>query len=61
MAFTLETHVKKILSDTLTPVSIYLKIRDTFPNSILLESSDYRASDNTFSYICCNPIADIKL
>ncbi len=61
MAFTLETHVKKILSDTLTPVSIYLKIRDTFPNSILLESSDYRASDNTFSYICCNPIAEIKL
>ena len=61
MAFTLETDVKKILSDTLTPVSIYLKIRDTFPNSILLESSDYRASDNTFSYICCNPIAEIKL
>lgn len=61
MAFTLDTDVKKILSDTLTPVSIYLKIRDTFPNSILLESSDYRASDNTFSYICCNPIAEIKL
>jgi len=42
-------------------VSVYLKIRDKFPNSILLESSDYHANDNTFSYICCNPIADISV
>ena len=34
------TH-KKIIADTLTPVSAYLKLRDIFPNSILLESSDY--------------------
>lgn len=59
--FSLYTHHKKILADTITPVSIYLKIRDKFPNSILLESSDYRASDNSFSYICCNPIASIKV
>ena len=59
--YKLNTHYKRILSDTLTPVSIYLKIRDKFPNSILLESSDYHASDNTFSYICCNPIAHIKV
>ena len=59
--FKLKTYHKRILSDTLTPVSIYLKIRDKFPNSILLESSDYHASDNTFSYICCNPIASIKV
>ena len=57
----LETHFKKILADTLTPVSIYLKIRDHFPNSILLESSDYHANDNSFSYICCNPIASFEL
>ena len=61
MAYTLKTHFKKILADTITPVSVYLKIRDTFPNSILLESSDYRANDNTFSYICCNPIASITV
>ena len=42
-------------------MSIYLKIRDQFPNSILLESSDYHASDNSFSYICFNPIASIKV
>jgi anthranilate synthase component 1 len=61
MSYTLETHYKKILADTITPVSVYLKIRDKFPNSILLESSDYHANDNSFSYICCNPIAYIKV
>lgn len=59
--YKLYTHYKKILADTITPVSIYLKIRDKFPNSILLESSDYHANDNSFSYICCNPIASIKV
>lgn len=60
-AFNLYTHYKKILADTITPVSIYLKIRDNYPNSILLESSDYHANDNSFSYICFNPIASIKV
>lgn len=59
--FNLHTHYKKILADTITPVSIYLKIRDKYPNSILLESSDYHANDNTFSYICFNPIASIQV
>lgn len=59
--YSLYTHYKKILADTITPVSIYLKIRDKFPNSILLESSDYHGNDNSFSYICCNPIASIKV
>ncbi len=61
MKYQLNTHFKKILADTITPVSVYLKIRDRFPNSILLESSDYHANDNSFSYICCNPIASIKV
>ncbi len=59
--YQLKTHYKKILADTITPVSIYLKIRDKFPNSILLESSDYHGNENSFSYICCNPIASIKV
>ncbi len=59
--FSLYTHYKKILADTITPVSIYLKIRDKYPNSILLESSDYHASDNSFSYICFKPIASFKV
>ncbi len=61
MEYKLDTHYKKILADTITPVSVYLKIRDQFPNSLLLESSDYHANDNSFSYICCNPIAYIKV
>ncbi len=59
--YNLHTHYKQILADTITPVSIYLKIRDKFPNSLLLESSDYHTADNSFSYICCNPIAFIKI
>lgn len=60
-SFTLQSEHKKILADTLTPVSVYLKIRDVFPHSLLLESSDYHANNNDFSYICCNPIASIAL
>lgn len=59
--FVLKTKHKKILSDTLTPVSAYLKMRDVYPHSLLLESSDYHANNNDFSYICCNPIASIEL
>lgn len=61
MTFKLNTTYRKILADTITPVSVYLKIRDKYPNSILLESSDYHANDNSFSYICCNPIASVKV
>lgn len=50
-----------MLADTTTPVSIYLRLRDVFPNSLLLESSDYHSRENSMSYICCDPIAGIKL
>ncbi|MDT0688852.1 anthranilate synthase component I family protein [Salegentibacter sp. F188] len=59
--YQLTTTHTKLLADTITPVSVYLKVRDKYPNSLLLESSDYHASDNSFSYICCNPIASIKI
>lgn len=59
--YKLHSKHKQILADTITPVSVYLKIRDKFPNSLLLESSDYHGGDNSFSYICCNPIAAIKI
>ena len=61
MKYKLKTYSKKLLADTLTPVSVYLRLRDKFPNSLLLESSDYHANDNSFSYICFNPIASIKV
>ena len=45
------------LSDTITPVGLYLKIRDKFHNSFLLESSDYHGNENNFSFICLKPLA----
>jgi len=52
---------KKLLADTTTPVSIYLRLRDVFPNSLLLESSDYHSRENSMSYVCCEPIAGLVL
>lgn len=51
------TRHKRMLADIITPVSIYLRIRDRFVNSILLESSDYHGNDNSFSYIAFDPVA----
>ena len=59
--FKLKSKHKKILADTLSPVSIYLKVRDVFSNSLLLESSEYNQNNKNFSYICCNPIASIQV
>jgi anthranilate synthase component 1 len=61
MKYKINITSKKLLADTFTPVSIYLKLRDKFPNSILLESSDYHGNDNSFSFICCKPISGIKV
>jgi anthranilate synthase component 1 len=50
-----------LLADTITPVSIYLKIRDIYPNSLLLESSDYRGNENSYSFICLKPVASFEV
>ncbi len=54
----IQTHTKTMLADITTPVSIYLKLRDEFPNSVLLESSDIHHLENRNSYICLEPRAD---
>ena len=59
--FKFKTNHRKLLADILTPVSLYLKIRDKFPQSVLLESSDYHGIENSHSYICLDPIAQIKV
>lgn len=58
---TLKICQKRLLADTLTPVGIYMQVRDMYPMSILLESSDYHGNDNNTSFICCEPIATISL
>ncbi len=59
--YTLKTHFRKLLADTLTPVNIYLKVRDVFAGSILLESSDYHGQENSLSFICCDSIASFQV
>lgn len=61
MVYQFKTFTKKMLGDVHTPVSLYLKVRDVFPQSALLESSDYHGSDNSTSYIGLNPIAHIDI
>ncbi len=55
--FPITVKCKTMLADTITPVSIYLKIRDLYPNAVLLESSDYHGSENSYSFIGLQPIA----
>ncbi|GAA4849746.1 anthranilate synthase component I family protein [Algivirga pacifica] len=59
--FQLKTNQAKILADTLTPVSIYLRLRDQYPNTFLLESSDYHGDENSYTYICCEPMAGFSV
>ena len=55
--FRYKTACKQVLGDLHTPVSIYLKVRDIYPQSALLESSDFHAGENSLSYIALCPLA----
>ncbi len=55
------TTFKKKLADTTTPVSLYLKLRDIYPKSLLLESSDYHSKENSYSFICLNPLVSLTI
>lgn len=57
----IKTEVTKMLADTYTPVGIYLRLRDRFRDTILLESTDSHASENSFSFICVNAIGGIEI
>jgi anthranilate synthase component I len=57
----IKTGFKKILADVYTPVGIYLRLRDRFRDTILLESADFHAQDNSYSFIGINAIAGIEI
>src|SRR5436305_1383435 len=57
----IETTYKKLLADVYTPVGIYLRLRDRFRDTILLESSDFHAGENSYTYIGINAIAGIEI
>lgn len=59
--YTYTTQYKTLLGDLHTPVSTYLKVRDLFPQSALMESSDYHGGENNRSFIGLNPIARIEV
>lgn len=59
--FNYTTCYKILLGDLHTPVSTYLKVRDLFPQSILLESSDYYGVENNRSFIGLKPIASFSV
>jgi len=60
-----KTHFKTIhknkIADIVTPVGLYLRFRDRYPNSLLLESSDYHSKEESFSFICIEPILAMKI
>ncbi len=57
----LSTTYKKLLADIFTPVGIYLRLRDRFRDTILLESTDFHVGDNSYSFIGINAIAGIEI
>lgn len=57
----INTSYKKILADVYTPVGIYLRLRDRFRDTILLESADFHAQDNSYSFIGINAVAGIEI
>lgn len=57
----LRTSFKKLLADVYTPVGIYLRLRDRFRDTILLESTDYHAGENSYSFIGINAVAGIEI
>ncbi|GHV61964.1 hypothetical protein FACS1894195_3290 [Bacteroidia bacterium] len=59
--FSYQTVSKQVLGDLHTPVSIYLKVRDIYPESALLESSDFHGNENSLSYIALCPLASIDV
>ena len=59
--FNYTTHTEKILADLYTPVAVYMRLRDIYPQSALMESSDYHENDNSRSFIGIHPMANIQV
>lgn len=57
----LKTTSKKLLADVYTPVGIYLRLRDRFRDAILLESADFHAGENSYSFIGINAVGGIEI
>ena len=56
-----KTETRKILADLYTPVGVYMRLRDLYPQSALMESSDYHGTENARSFIGVHPLASIAV
>ena len=59
--FNYTPQTRKILADLYTPVGVYMRLRDIYPQSALMESSDYHGTENSRSFIGVHPIASIAV
>lgn len=59
--FNYTTTSKTILADLYTPVGVYMRLRDLYPQSALMESSDYHEKDNSRSFIGIDPMASVAI
>ena len=57
----INTTCKRMLADVFTPVGIYLRLRDRFRDTILLESTDHHSAENSYSFICINAIGGMEI
>ncbi len=55
------TTTRTILADMYTPVAVYMRLRDIYPQSALMECSDYHDQSNSRSFIGINPIAHVSI
>jgi anthranilate synthase component 1 len=60
-SFKYKTNSKTILADLHTPVGVYMRLRDLYPQSALMESSDYHDANNSRSFIGINPLASVAI
>ena len=57
----LQTTGRKMMADLFTPVGIYLRLRDRFRDTVLLESTDSHVAENSWSFICINAVAGMEI
>lgn len=61
MKYTYKTVSKSLLADLYTPVGLYMRVRDLYTQSALMESSDYHGGENARSFICIEPMASVAI
>ena len=59
--YTYATATRTLLADLYTPVAVYMRLRDLYPKSALMESSDYHGHDNSRSFFGIHPLASVAV